>query len=187
MELRERILDAAIDAFNGKGVKFTLEDISKALNISKKTIYTVFADKESLLKALVEQGFANIKADERAILEDDGLTTLEKIRKVIIVMPENMKRTDFLQFSAVKEKYPKLFKTIQKRIESEWEPTIGLIELGIAEGKIKPVSIPILKAMIEATIEHFLESDLLKCEGIQYSEALESMMDIIMGGIQKEV
>ena len=48
MELKERILDAAIDAFNEKGAKFTLEDISKSQNISKKTIYTVFADKESL-------------------------------------------------------------------------------------------------------------------------------------------
>lgn len=187
MELRERILEAAIDAFNEKGVKFTLEDISKAINISKKTIYTVFADKESLLKALVEQGFASIKADEKAILEDSNLSTLEKIRKVIIVMPENIQRTDFQQFAVVKEKYPKLFKTIQKRIETEWEPTIALLELGIEEGVIKPISIPILKAMIEASIEHFLDSDLLKREGIPYAEALKSMMDIVMGGIQKEV
>ena len=87
MELKERILDAAIDAFNDKGAKFTLEDISKSLNISKKTIYTVFEDKESLLKGLIEYGFDSIKENEKRIYEDKALSTTEKIRQIIIVLP----------------------------------------------------------------------------------------------------
>lgn len=186
MELRDRILDAAIDAFNEKGVKFTLDDVRKNINISKKTIYTVFPDKESLLKALVEQGFSSIKAEEKRILENSQLTTLEKIRKVIIVLPESIQRTDFLQFFAVKAKYPKLFKSIESRIEGEWEPTIALLEQGMAEGVIRKVPIPVLKAMIEASIEHFLDSEVLKNTGMNYREALEEMIDIILIGIEKE-
>ena len=44
MTLELQILDAAIEAFNEKGVKFTMDDIAKALGISKKTIYTVYKD-----------------------------------------------------------------------------------------------------------------------------------------------
>ena len=48
MELRETILEGTIQAFNKKGLKFTMDDIASLLGMSKKTIYTVFRDKESL-------------------------------------------------------------------------------------------------------------------------------------------
>ena len=42
MEVREAVLEAAIKAFNQKGLKFTMDDIAKELSMSKKTIYTIF-------------------------------------------------------------------------------------------------------------------------------------------------
>ena len=54
MELKEMILEGTLEVFNRKGIKFTMDDIAKALNISKKTIYTVFDDKESLFMAMVD-------------------------------------------------------------------------------------------------------------------------------------
>ncbi len=183
MELKERILDAAIDAFNDKGAKFILEDISKSLNISKKTIYTVFEDKESLLKGLIEYGFDSIKENEKRIYEDKALSTTEKIRQIIIVLPERFKQIDYRQFFTVKDRYPKLYKVIQLRIETGWEATIELLEQGMTEGCIRKVSIPVLKAMIEASIEHFLDSESLQKEGNSYTENLEIMMDILMHGM----
>ncbi len=183
MELEKRLLEQAIEAFNEKGAKFTIDDISKALNISKKTVYTVFKDKESLLQAMLEDSFASIKANEQVIYENDTLSTLEKIRAIIIVLPERFKHLDFKQFVTIKERYPKLFKAMQRRIESGWDNTIALLEKGIEEGVIRPIPIPILKAMIEASIEHFLDSDDLAKQGYQYIDCLEGMMDIIMNGI----
>ena len=43
-ETRQQIMDAVIDQFNKKGMKFTMDDISKELHISKKTIYKEFYD-----------------------------------------------------------------------------------------------------------------------------------------------
>ena len=45
--IREQILDATVLVFNKKGMKFTMDDIARELGMSKKTIYTVFADKQS--------------------------------------------------------------------------------------------------------------------------------------------
>ena len=61
MELRETILEGTIQAFNKKGLKFTMDDIAALLGISKKTIYTVFRDKESLFLAMVDYLFDSIK------------------------------------------------------------------------------------------------------------------------------
>lgn len=182
--LRDKIIEATTEVFNEKGVKFKMEDVAKALAISKKTIYTVFSDKESLLTTMVHEGFAKIKRDEAQILQDPQRTTLDKIRQVIIALPDSLKRVDYKQFHEVATKYPKLFKTIQQHIEGEWDPTLKLLEQGMAEGVIRPVNTTVLKLMIEASIEHFLESDGLQSQGIAYTDALESMMDILIEGMK---
>ena len=50
LELRERIVDTALQSFVTHGIKsITMDDIAAALGISKRTLYEVFADKETLL------------------------------------------------------------------------------------------------------------------------------------------
>ena len=54
VELRERIITAATEAFTSIGIKsITMDDIAAALGISKRTLYEVFSDKESLLKECI--------------------------------------------------------------------------------------------------------------------------------------
>lgn len=180
MGLKEEILDAAIDAFNEKGAKLTLADISKHLKISKKTIYTVYSDKETLLKAMIDTGFQTIKDCEKEIYHHPTMDTLEKIRQIIIVLPDRYKQIDFRKFITIKEKYPKLYKSIQGHIESGWELTETLLRQGVEEGVVRDIPIPILRCMIEASIEKFLEMDL---PGYVYTQNLETMMDILLLGI----
>ena len=60
MELRQQILDAAAQLFQAEGVNFTMQQVAAALHISKKTIYTVYSDKEALLLDMVDMLFEKI-------------------------------------------------------------------------------------------------------------------------------
>lgn len=78
MELREKVLQGTMQAFNQKGLKFTMDDIARILGISKKTIYQAFPDKEALFLGMVDYLFDRIKESEREVLEDESLSTLER-------------------------------------------------------------------------------------------------------------
>lgn len=181
--LREEIMEEAIEQFNKKGLKFTMDDVAGGLSISKKTLYKVFADKEELFFEMADYCFDAIKDSEQAILNDPEMDIVEKIRSIIIVLPHRYKSIDFRQLYSLKEKFPSIYAKLEARLESDWGPTIMLLEQGIKEGRIKPFSISVLRAMVEGTIEHFLSRDTLLTEDISYPEALEKMMDIIMEGI----
>lgn len=181
--LRERIMEEAINQFNKKGLKFTMDDVAGGLSISKKTLYKVFSDKEALFFTMADYCFDAIKESEQAILNDTGMDIVEKIRKIIIVLPQRYKTIDFRHLYSLKEKFPAIYAKLERRLESDWEPTIMLLEQGIKEGRIRPLSTSILRTMVEGTIEHFLSRDVLLKEDISYPEALEKMMDIIMDGI----
>ena len=53
-ENKEKILEATMKVFNRKGLKFTMDDIAAELSMSKKTIYRVFRDKETMFYQMVD-------------------------------------------------------------------------------------------------------------------------------------
>lgn len=184
METRQTILEGTIRAFNRKGLKFTMDDVAKELSMSKKTIYTVFRDKESLFFAMVDYLFASIKESEQRVLNDESLDTLEKIRKVLGVIPEGYREIDFRQLYLLREKYPAIYQRVEERLETGWENTIALLEQGMREGVVRKVDIPIVKMMMEAAIEQFFQRDILLQNGITYMDALDEVVGILVDGIR---
>ena len=183
MELRETILEGTIQAFNKKGLKFTMDDIAALLGISKKTIYTVFQDKNTLVSEMVDYCFDSIKESEQKVLSDTSLDTVGKIRAILGVLPEGYKDIDFRQLYLLKDKYPKIYKKVEQRLETGWETTIALIQQGIHEGTVRPIQIPILKTMLEATLEQFFQRDILAQNHLTYVDALNEVVNILMYGI----
>lgn len=182
-EVRQLIIEGTIDEFNDKGFKFTMDDIAKRLGMSKKTIYSVFKDKETLFMKMVDYCFGAIKESEQKILGDSSLTVVEKIERILIVLPDRYQHIDFRQISEMQEKYPKIFKKIQYRIENDWEPTIRLFEQAMEEGRMKKLPIPVIKVMVEASIERFISSKVLIENEISYEDALHDMVEIILQGL----
>ena len=183
VKLRVTILEGTIQAFNRKGLKFTMDDIAGQLGMSKKTIYTVFRDKETMFFAMVDYMFDSIKESERQVLRDESFTTVEKIRRVLGVLPEGYKDIDFRQLYLLRDKYPKIYKRVEERLESGWETIIGLMEQGMEEGVIKRVDIPIVKLMLEVAIEQFFQRDILIRNQISYAQALDEVVEILVNGI----
>ena len=183
MELKQTVLEGTIKAFNEKGLKFTMDDIAYLLGISKKTIYTVFKSKDELLLAMVDYVFTSIKEGEQRIVDNPNMTTVEKIRAILGVLPESYREADFRQLYLLKDKYPHIYNEVENRLETGWESTIALLEQGMAEGVIRDIKIPILKIMLESTLEKFFQRDTLVKHKISYSDALEEVVDILMDGI----
>lgn len=180
---QKTILDGTIRVFNYKGLKFTMDDLAKELGMSKKTIYSVYSDKKELFLDMVDYLFDNIKVSEQEVLLDNSLSTVEKIRKILGVMPEGYKDIDFRQLYLLKDKYPNIYRKVEDRLESGWETTISLIQQGIAEGVIRNVPILMVKMMLEASLEQFFKRDILIANRISYVDALTQVVDIIVDGI----
>ena len=184
LETRQMIMDAVIDQFNRKGMKFTMDDISKELHISKKTIYKEFDDKDELFFATVDYGFSAIKKKEAEIVADDSLDLIDKISKLIVCLPDNYKNIDFRRVYQLKDKYPKVYMKLAERIESDWGETEKLLNQAMDQGLIKKVPVPLIKLMVEGSIEKFLSSEELAKTDFSYEQSLDKMIDIIINGLR---
>ena len=173
----------AMQLFRQQGLHFTMQQVAEPLHISKKTIYTVYDDKEALFLAMVDYIFDSIKESEHMILTDPTLGTIEKLQRILGVLPEGYQNIDLRKLYSLRDKYPKIYHKVELRLETGWEPTIQLIETGMAEGSIRPVPICLVKMMLEASIEQFFQRDILAQNHLTYVDALNEVVNILMYGI----
>ena len=184
--LQKNILDATLRVFDRKGLKFTMNDVARHLTMSKKTLYTIYESKEAMLLALADYCFQDIKRSEQEIVKDSSLSIIEKIEKIMVVLPEKYQNIGLSNLYQLKEKYPHVYRSVEQYLDTDWDATISLIEQGIDRGEVRPVSIPIIKSMLEGTISHFFASNVLIESGISYEEALQEMIQILIHGMKEE-
>ena len=98
-------------------------------------------------------------------------------------LPAEYAALDLRQMKELDEKYPVVAARVRSQLENGWEPTMVLLEQAVAEGVMRPVSLPVLRQMITASIESFLADRSLAESGVQYVAVLEEMISILLEGV----
>jgi AcrR family transcriptional regulator len=183
-KMKGKILAAALRVYRDKGPRFTMDDLAAELSMSKKTIYTVFRDKKSLLYDMVDYTFDEIKEHENRVLDNPNLGTEEKLFQILTVMPENFRGIDFTELHEMSGKFPEAYGRIRQRLESGWEMTLGILQQGVEEGIFRPVDCNLFQMIYEASLERFLSGDELHDYQISYMDALNELVNIMIHGIK---
>ena len=101
-ELCTRLRAVGMELFRREGLRFTMQQAAAMMHISKKTIYAVYPSKEALLLDMVDDAFTRIHARKQRILDGPG-TLAEKLRAVIIALPEEYTALDLQQMDLLDE------------------------------------------------------------------------------------
>ncbi len=185
-ETKKHIYDGTIELINEVGVKFTMDQLSQRLAMSKKTIYVAFPDKGVLFYNLVDYIFDQTKAEQQKVLEDPNLSTVEKLKAILSTVPDDyIDLGNLNQLYKIKNKFPKAYQHLLERLEGEWDPTIALIEKGIQEGVFRNVNPVTFQLTYEAAAERFLFGTEMEVIRISYQKMLKDMADILVEGIIK--
>ena len=121
---------------------------------------------------------------EEEILSSTEISTVDKIRSLLSAMPDSYRNINFQELHPLKEKFPKVYKKVQKRLETGWEPTIALLEQGKMEGVIREdADLVVFKTMMEASLERLFEKDVLKGSKRKYNDYLNEVVNILLLGI----
>ena len=184
VDTRTKILNGAIQSFNKYGLKLTMDDVAEEISISKKTIYKEFTGKEELFEVMVDYVFDGIKERENEILSMEGIETIDRIRLLLSAMPGNLRNIKFQDMDALKDKYPKIYKKIQNRLETGWESAFELLELGKKEGVIREnADLMLFKTMMDASLEKLFEKNTIRRNKKTYNDILNEVVDVLLTGI----
>ncbi len=181
--MKKRIMRAFAEEIYDNGMKFTVDDVSKRLGISKRTLYEHFSSKEEILQAIIDDTLTEADEKSRQIFEDTSLTVIEKIRAIIMISPTYTEFLDLRILEQMKRYYPKQWAKINSALNDDWEALRRLIEQGILKGDIVDVNLALVIRLIVDSTNIILDRRFFMQNNISLSEALSSIVDVLLNGL----
>lgn len=183
-ELKERIIATATEAFTSNGIKsITMDDIANRLGISKRTLYEVFADKESLLKDCI----LKVQAERDRYLQgvyEQSHNVLEVILAVFQKSIEIFHSTNKRFFEDMK-KYPKIYEMMKNSRDSDSEKTMSFFKSGVEQGIFRAdINFAIVNLLVREQFDLLLNTEI--CKEYPFIEVYESIMFTYIRGIATE-
>ena len=180
-ELRKKIIETATTLFSRQGIRsVTMDDIAMTFGISKRTLYEVFADKETLLMECIRRGREENMEYVRQVAEASS-NVLEVLLKHFLRSIENYHATNKKFFEDIK-KYPRAYEQVKAGDRCFSEAAIDFFKAGVKQGLFRDdVNFHILGILLHEQLSLLMDSEL--CETYPFLEVYESIMFTFLRGI----
>ncbi|MBR0149915.1 MAG: TetR/AcrR family transcriptional regulator [Synergistaceae bacterium] len=179
---KERLIHAAIEEIKIRSLRFTMEDLTRRLRVSKTSLYKVVASKDEVISEVINELINSFNRKESEILSGDK-NILEKLR---VFTQSFMELTQGFDSS--------MYGDLRRFYESEWEKWISfrqdkinvfmsLLQQGINEGVLRPVNSAVFYQCISASMTAIASPEFLENNNLTYSQAVDTLQDIVFHGI----
>lgn len=184
VELRERIILAAVELFTTNGIKsITMDEIAASLGISKRTLYEVFPDKETLLEECILKSQKDGDIFVKGVIETSS-NVLEVLLRCYQWSIERFHATNKKFFEDIK-KYPKDYQLMKNNRNRSSEDTVNFFKEGVKQGIFRDdVNFAIINLLVRDQLDLLMNSDI--CNEYSFLEVYESIMFTFLRGISTE-
>ena len=184
VELRERIILAAVELFTTNGIKsITMDEIAASLGISKRTLYEVFPDKETLLEECILKSQKDGDIFVKGVIETSS-NVLEVLLRCYQWSIERFHATNKKFFEDIK-KYPKAYQLMKNNRNRSAEDTVNFFKEGVKQGIFRDdVNFAIINLLVRDQLDLLMNSDI--CNEYSFLEVYESIMFTFLRGISTE-
>ncbi len=185
---KERILAAAIRDFAQKGFANTsMNDIVRASGLSKGGVYWHFESKDAIVEAVFDQFFSEQAAQTEAILAQDGRAA-DKLKRIARAAGQQaeMWLAQFpspMEFYALAVRDTSLSQTLRRYFVENEIRLAELIELGIADGQLRPVDAGQTAIALTGLFEGLLLLWVIDPQQFDFAAQVEAAVDLLLDGL----
>ena len=182
--MKQKIIDACIDEYNINGLKFTLDDVSSRIKISKKTIYKYYDSKQNILEDIIHAVFGSVHNNQIMIHKDDSLNLRDKLINVLNCSTSLVNKIKLNNLEAFLKVYPDLYYLIMEKYEMNWTIATDLITQGLKQGIFKKeYSVQLIKGILVESMKSLHKNNVLVLSNINYRIGMEQVINIIIKGV----
>lgn len=181
-EMKERIIESVAKFINLYGVKrFTVDDITADLGISKKTIYKYFRSKDELVSEMIRVSIEdNINSTINAVKKED--TIIGKLNAALLSHHKYQIPLEILE--SIQKFYPKDWEKIEEQRKFKLKLVRDIICEGIEIGKLrKDINIEVLSLILDRSTSAIFEYDFLVENNLNINNAVREIEKILLYGI----
>ncbi len=163
VDKREHIINTAIRLFATKGFEGTsIRDLASAADVNVAMVNYYFGSKEKLFESMVEHNVAYTRGAFDEISNDNSLSEIEKIDKIIDLYVNrifsNREFHKVLHHEIQLNQRPELGKAISDVIGKNHQIIKNIIEAGIRKKEFRKVDVPLTIATMTGTFNSLVLS-----------------------------
>ena len=179
-ELRERIPDVAITFFQQKGIKAVkMDDIATILQISKRTLYEIYDNKEDLLLEGIRKNEEKYSRELQAFASENN-DVMRIILHFYQVKFQQLGSINPLFFTEL-HRYKKVDDYFQERAVEQKQNTIRFFHRGVEEGYFLPsLNYDIVTRLGEASMNYVMTNKLYEEYSLQ--EIFRNFVSVLLRG-----
>lgn len=183
-DLRKKIQKTAIQCFREKGVKAVkMDDISSLLSISKRTLYEIYANKETLLfecfKVYNEEFEAHLERFDKS-----AKNVMQLLIEYYRMQMRTLSATNPLFYTEI-QKYPQVVAYLEKLRVNQNIKSLAFFQRGIREGYFREdVDYEIVTRIGEAGMRNVMESQMYNDFPLQ--EIFRNILFVLVRGFCTE-
>jgi len=180
--MKSRILEAAAQEMNERGIKFTIDSVALRLGMSKKTIYQHFNTKDELISAIVDAVIQDLEDQETAVLQSESDFTV-KLFSFLHIEPQRFGKINDWVMEDVKRCRPNDWVRVERFRQNHSRITARLLEDGVKSGHIRPVHAAVASKMLLGAVGQLMDYKFLAGNNITFHDALQVVADIFLHGV----
>lgn len=183
--MRDKITEAAIHQILKFGLrKFTIDDITAELGISKKTVYKYFDSKYQIIEdALDNYLAAELNKQNRVMASNSGF----RQRFEDLTSPANHEQIPTRLLAELQQFFPELWDRCEEVIRITRTQIIQMYADGIKNGEIRSDVHPaIIDLVVKRAIDGVLDHRFLARNELGLTQALEDVKGMVLYGILEE-
>ncbi|RUT31728.1 TetR/AcrR family transcriptional regulator [Paenibacillus zeisoli] len=181
--MKQRIIDETISLIQKKGFNFTISDLAKQLSISKRTIYDNFSSKDDIVEEVINRLIGKIRTREQQIAEDPELNEVQKIRYILICVPEEFAIMDSQRLVELKQYHFNPWTKLDTFLKDEWGVVQDLLTQGTEKGIIRNIHPLLFTELYLGAINQIYDASSPLKNLLTMGEILESVVNILLEGI----
>lgn len=184
--MREIIIQAALEEIKIHALRFKMDDVAIRLQMSKKTLYTVFSSKVELVNAVIEYIIGRYNQQEKKILVQDA-SGEHKTRMLLHLYSDSFWHFDRSLYMDLRHDYAEQWQHWIDFRKQKIDILSKLLKDDIRSGHLRHININLMMHCIWLVVDGLYQADILKDENLEYGEALEQYIDMIFNGIKNSV
>jgi AcrR family transcriptional regulator len=187
---RREILEAAIQAFTEKGYdKTSVDDIARAADVSKGTLYWYFENKQMLFAALVQLVFDDFEAAFGQVIAATSTQSPPERLRAFIIEPFACFGLDlhhiglYIDFFVQAWQYEIVQQTLKNTYTRYLDTATVIIQDGIDQGVFRPVDATHAACAIAGAVDGVM-FQMLVSDTLDIHTTIQALADIVLQGLK---
>jgi transcriptional regulator, tetR family len=175
-QLKDRILECAINEFRIKGIKAVkMDDLAAMLVISKRTLYEIYRNKELLLLAVVKAGVSDYEAHMSKFMLNTQASVISTIVEFYRYQMQLLTSISPAYFADI-DKYPLVTRWLEKNRQKNNETANLFFQEGVRQGFFREdVDYSLISEVGHATMSYIMRKQVYNRYGMK-----QILHDVIM-------